>query len=104
MLTTSVECVWALQALVGVEQMPTTLHLKPYIPSAHGDLIVETTQGRGPLSSTAQYHSLVQAGVTDENGRVDTAVRDWMTVLGRPDREVALIIRRPDQPATAETG
>jgi hypothetical protein len=104
MLTTSVECVWALQALVGVEQMPTTLHLKPYIPSAHGDLIVETTQGRRPLSSTAQYHSLVQAGVIDDNGQVDTAVRDWMTVLGRPDREVALIIRRPDQPATAETG
>ncbi len=104
MLTTSVECVWALQALVGVEQMPTTLHLKPFIPSAHGDLIVETTEGRRPLSSTAQYHSLVQAGVIDEHGRVDAAVRDWMTVLGRPDREVVLTIRRPDQPATAETG
>ena len=104
MLTTSVECVWALQALVGVEQMPTALHLKPFIPSAHGDLIVETTEGRRPLASTAQYHSLVQAGVIDERGQVDGAVRDWMTVLGRPDREVVLVIRRPDQPATAEAG
>jgi hypothetical protein len=103
-LTTSVECVWALQALVGVERMPTTLHLKPFIPSAHGDLIVETTEGRRPLASTAQYHSLVAAGVIDERGQVDAAVRDWMTVLGRPDREVVLTIRRPDQPATAETG
>jgi hypothetical protein len=104
MLTTSVECVWALQALVGVERMPTTLHLKPFIPSAHGDLIVETTEGRRPLASTAQYHSLVAAGVIDERGQVDAAVRDWMTVLGRPDREVVLTIRRPDRPATAETG
>jgi hypothetical protein len=27
-----------------------------------------------------------------------------MTVLGRPEREVVLVIRRPDQPATADTG
>jgi hypothetical protein len=104
MLTTSVECVWALQALVGVEQMPTALHLKPFIPSAHGDLIVETTQGRAPLAGTAQYHSLAAAGVVDERGQVDGAVRDWMTVLGRPDREVVLVIRRPDQPGTTEAG
>src|SRR6516162_5315504 len=104
MLSTSVECVWVLQALLGVEQMPAALHLKPFIPSAHGDLIVETTEGRRPLASTAQYHSLVQAGVIDERGQVDGAVRDWMTVLGRPDREVVLVIRRPDQPATAEAG
>jgi hypothetical protein len=104
MLTTSVECVWALQALLGVEQMPTTLRLKPFIPSAHGDLIVETTEGRRPLSSTAQYHSLVQAGVINEHGQVDSAVQDWMTVLGRPDREVVLTIRRPGQLGTAGTG
>jgi hypothetical protein len=103
MLTTSVECVWALQALVGVERMPTALHLKPFIPSAHGDLVVQTSAGRVPLSGTAQYHSLAGAGVIDDRGQVDTAVRDWLTVLGRPDREV-LTIRRPDQPGTAEAG
>ena len=31
----------------------------------------------------------------DERGRVDDVVRDWMKVLGRPDREVVLVIRRP---------
>ena len=31
-------------------------------------------------------------------------MRDWMTVLGRPEREVVLTIRRPDQPATDDTG
>lgn len=100
MLNTSVECVWALQALLGVERMPVTLHLKPYIPSAHSDLLVDTDAGKVPLANTAQYHSLVQAGVIDEHGRVDAAVRDWMTVLGRAEREAVLTIRRPDQPAT----
>lgn len=104
MLTTTVECVWVLQALVGVEQMPTALHLKPFIPSAHADLVVETTHGRQPLSNTAQYHSLVDAGAITEAGQVDGAVRDWMTVLGRPDREVVLTIRRPGEPATGDVG
>ncbi len=104
MLTTSVDCVWALQALLGVERMPTTLRLKPFIPSAHGDLIVETTQGRRPLTATAQYHDLVAAGVIDERGKVDDVVRDWLTVLSRAEREVTMTIRRPDQPATESSG
>jgi hypothetical protein len=37
----------------------------------------------------------VQAGVIDATGQVDDVVRDWMTVLGRPDRQVVLVIRRP---------
>ncbi|MBV8860928.1 MAG: ESX secretion-associated protein EspG [Mycobacterium sp.] len=86
---------WVLQALLGVESMPVALHLKPFIPSAHRSLIVETDAGTVPLAHTAQYHSLVQAGVIDKGGRVDDVVRDWMKVLGRPDREVVLVIRRP---------
>lgn len=100
MLTTSTDCVWALQALLGVERMPTPLRLKPFIPSAHGDLIVETTQGRQPLQATAEYHDLVRVGVIDDHGHVDDVVRDWMTVLSRAEREVMLTIRRPGQPAT----
>jgi hypothetical protein len=104
MLTTSTDCVWALQALLGVERMPTVLRLKPYIPSAHGDLVVETTAGRQPLQNTAQYHDLRRVGVVDDRGEVDAAVRDWMTVLSRAEREVMLAIRRPGQPATDEHG
>ncbi len=95
MLTTSVEGLWVLQALLGVESMPVALHLKPFIPSAHGSLIVETDTGTAPLAQTAQYHDLLAAGVIDKAGRVDEVVRDWMKVLGRPDREVVLVIRRP---------
>jgi hypothetical protein len=104
MLTTSTECVWVLQALLGLESMPVALRLKPFIPCAHGDLVVETDAGRQPISATAQYASLVSAGVIDAAGQVDDVVRDWMTVLSRPDREVVLAIRRPDQPATETTG
>lgn len=103
MLTTSKTCVWTLQALLGVERMPTPLRLKPFIPSAHGDLIVETTQGRQPLQATAEYHDLMRIGVVDERGQVDDVVRDWMTVLSRAEREVMLVIRRPNQPATDDT-
>ena len=74
-----------LQALLGVERMPTALRLKPFIPSAHGDLIVETTQGRQPLAKHRAIPRPGQtAGVIDERGRVDDVVRDWITVLAAP--------------------
>lgn len=104
MLTTSRDCIWVLQALCAVEQMPTALHLKPYIPSVHNDLVVDTDVGRRPLSHTAEYDSLRRAGVIDAAGNVDVAVRDWMTVMGRAEREVILTIRRPDQPPTDTSG
>ena len=40
----------------------------------------------------------------DGSGRVDDAVRDWMTVLSRAEREVVLTIRRPGEPATDTAG
>jgi EspG family len=98
-LTTSPGGVWVLQALLGIETMPAALRLKPFVPSAHESLMVQTTVGRLPLSQTAEYVSLVQAGVIDEAGRVDDVVRDWMTVLGRPERQVVLAIRRPATPS-----
>jgi hypothetical protein len=94
-LTTTVGGVWTLQAVLGVETMPAVLRIKPFVPSVHESLIVETTAGPLPLAQTGEYLGLVQAGVIDATGRVDDVVRDWMTVLGRPDRQVVLVIRRP---------
>lgn len=94
-LTTTPSGIWVLQALLGVESMPTSLRLRPFIPSVDGDGTVATTHGDVPLSQTAEYASLAAAGVIDENGRVDEAVRDWMAVVGRPQREVVVVIRRP---------
>jgi hypothetical protein len=94
-LTTTVNGVWTLQALLGVETMPAVLRIKPFVPSVHESLMVETTAGTVPLAQTGEYLGLAAAGVIDTNGRVDDAVRDWMTVLGRPDRQIVLTIRRP---------
>jgi hypothetical protein len=44
-LTTTVGGVWTLQALLGVETMPAVLRIKPFVPSVHESLIVETTAG-----------------------------------------------------------
>ncbi len=95
-LTTTPSGIWVLQALLGVESMPTSLRLRPFIPSVDGDGTVATTHGDVPLSQTAEYASLVAAGVIGEDGRVDEAVRDWIAVIGRPQREVTVVIRRPE--------
>ena len=94
-LTTTVGGVWTLQALLGVETMPAVLRIKPFIPSVHESLIVETTAGPLPLNQTGEYLGLVEAGVIDASGHVDDVVRDWMTVLGRPGRQVVVSIRGP---------
>ncbi len=94
-LTTTPNGIWILQALLGVEKMPTALRLRPFIPSVDGDGLVATELGDVPWSQTAEYNSLAAAGVIDQHGRVDDAVRDWMAVVGRPQREVMLVIRRP---------
>jgi len=99
-LTTTPNGVWVLQALVGVETLPVALRLRPFIPSMYDEsVIVDTTAGPVPLAHTAEYASLVAAGVIDAAGAVDDTVRDWMTVLSRAERQVVLAIRRPD-PAT----
>jgi hypothetical protein len=103
-LTATPGGVWVLQALLGVETMPAALRLKPFVPSAHESLMVQTTAGRVPLSQTAEYFSLAHAGVIDDHGHVDDAVRDWMTVLGRPDRQVVLAIRRPGSSVGGDGG
>jgi len=108
MLTVTVNQLWVLQALCGAETMPVGLGiLKPYIPSVHSDGMVETDAGSVPLTATAEYDSLRRAEPTpviDASGRVDDVVRDWMTVLSRPDREVMLAIRIPNEPATETYG
>ncbi len=112
-LTTTPSGIWLLQALLGVEKMPTALRLRPFVPSIDGGGSVATDIGEIPLERTAEYASLLAAGVIDARGQVDEAVRDWMAVVGRPQREVVVVIRRPkpfdgtwttagDQPALVE--
>jgi EspG family len=99
-LTTSTTGIWVLQALLGVETMPVALRLKPFVPSVHSSLIVETTDGPRPVSETADYADLVAAGAIGPRGDVEEAIRDWMTVLSRPQRQIVLVARRPAHGAT----
>jgi hypothetical protein len=94
-LTTTPSGIWVLQALLGIEKMPTALRLRPFVPSIDGGGSVLTDIGEIPLERTAEYASLAAAGVIDDRGQVDDAVRDWMAVVGRPQREVMVVIRRP---------
>jgi hypothetical protein len=94
-LTTTPNGIWILQALLGVEKMPTALRLRPFIPSVDGDGTVATELGDVPWAQTAEYQAHVASGVIGADGRVDDAVRDWMAVVGRPQREVLVVIRRP---------
>lgn len=104
-LTTTPAGIWVLQALLGIERMPTALRLRPFVPSVDGGGAVATDAGEVPLRHTAEYVSLAAAGVIDDDGRVDDAVRDWMAVVGRPQREVMVVIRRPKSVgATAPSG
>ncbi|MBV8929840.1 MAG: ESX secretion-associated protein EspG [Mycobacteriaceae bacterium] len=94
-LSTSPLGVFVLQALLGVESMPVALRLKPFVPSAYPGLVVDTTDGPRPVTETAEYASLVAAGAISAQGEVDGAIRDWMKVLSRPERQVVLVARRP---------
>src|ERR1700724_3163442 len=101
-LTTTANGVWVLEALVGGETPPVAFRLRPFIPSLYDDaLMVSTTAGPVPVAQTAEYASLVAAGVIDSSGAGDHTVRDWMTVLGRAERQVVLAIRRPDPGAAS---
>lgn len=77
---------WALQSILGLECMPQALRLAPFIPSGSAHI---------PVTEYPEYASLVRAGIVGESGQVHQAVVDWLTVVSRPDLEVALVIRRP---------
>jgi EspG family len=80
-LTTTIDGLWVLQVLTGIEVLAPELGLRPILPS------VETTH-------MALAHPIVaelrDVGVIDETGAVDDIVREWLTVLAR--RDVALMI------------
>lgn len=92
MLTTTVDGLWALQVLTGIEAIAPELGLRPILPS------VESRQQAlvHPIAAT-----LAAAGVIDDAGVVDAAVVEWLTVLAR--REIALVahVLRADGDAPA---
>lgn len=81
MLTTTLDGLWVLQVLTGIEVLAPELGLRPHLPS------VETPQMAlaHPIAGDLQA-----AGVIDDAGVVDQTVLEWLTVLSR--RDVALLV------------
>lgn len=83
MLTTTLDGLWVLQVLSGIEVLAPELGLRPHLPS------IETKQAA--LDQPISWE-LLDAGAIDSAGVVDTAVLEWLTVLSR--RDVALLVHR----------
>ncbi|WP_156297085.1 ESX secretion-associated protein EspG [Mycobacterium paragordonae] len=92
MLTTTVDGLWALQVLTGIETIAPELCLRPHLPS------VEPKQLALQHPVTAELRDV---GAVEECGAVDPTVVEWLTVLSRRDVALVLHIRTPrdDEPA-----
>ncbi|MBO0884874.1 MAG: ESX secretion-associated protein EspG, partial [Mycobacterium sp.] len=88
-LDTTCEGAWLLQALCGVETLPASLMLRPYVSA--GD----------PLDSHSGLEVLRNAGVLLDGDTVHPRVAEWMEVLGAPDVELYGGIVRGDGPEDA---
>lgn len=87
MLTTTVDGLWVLQILTGIETLAPELGLRSIRPS------VET---RTEALAHPVVAELRTAGVIDESDNVDRAVVEWLTVLGRRDVALLINVRTPD--------
>jgi hypothetical protein len=81
-LETTREGVWLLQALCGVEALPTALMLQPYVSAA------------GPPIGHPGIPILRQAGALLDDQTVHPRIAEWLEALGAPDVELYGDIRR----------
>lgn len=86
MLTTTLDGLWVLQVLTGLEVLAPELGLRPHLPSVESRQMALLHPAAGELRT---------AGVIDEAGTVDEAVREWLTVLSRRDIAVLLYAQTP---------
>ena len=80
MLTTTLDGLWVLQVLSGIESLATELGLRPVLPSV---------ESRASALNHPIAEELKAAGAIDEAGQVDAVIVEWLTVLSR--RDVALL-------------
>jgi ESX secretion-associated protein EspG len=93
-LTTSLDGLWALQVLTGIEVLAPEMGLRPHLPS------VEPKQAALQHPVAAELRA---AGVIDDLGVVDSTVVEWLTVLSRRDVGLLIHFQMPgeDEPARA---
>ena len=81
MLTTTIDGLWVLQVLTGIEVLGPELGLRPHLPRA------ETRESALGLPIAEE---LRRCGLIDDAGRVDPPVAEWLTVAER--RDIALVV------------
>jgi hypothetical protein len=86
MLTTTLDGLWALQALAGIEVLAPELGLRPHLPS------VESRESALAHPVATDLHA---AGIIDAGGVVDETIQEWLTVLSRRDVAVLLYVQTP---------
>ncbi|MFZ1176630.1 MAG: ESX secretion-associated protein EspG [Mycobacterium sp.] len=91
MLTTTLDGLWVLQAVTGVEQTCPELGLRPLLPR------LDTAERALRHSVAAE---LVAAGAIDEAGNADPMIREWLTVLLRRDLGLLVTIGVPGREPT----
>lgn len=87
MLTTTVDGLWVLQILTGIETLAPELGLRSIRPKFETRFEALAHPVAGDLRA---------AGVLDEQDNVDRAVVEWLTVLSRRDIALLISVRTPD--------
>lgn len=85
-LTTTLDGLWVLQVLSGIESLAPELGLRPVLPSAE------------PRESALAHPiaaELKAAGAINEDGEVDPVIVEWLTVLSRRDVALLMYISTP---------
>jgi hypothetical protein len=80
-LTTTVDGLWVLQVLTGIEVLAPELGLRPHLPSVEPKRVAL----EHPVAA-----ELRAVGVIDESDHVDSTVVEWLTVLFR--RDIGLLV------------
>lgn len=86
MLTTTVDGLWVLQVLSGIEVLAPELGLRPHLPSAESRCAALSHPAAGDLR---------KAGVITADGEVDPTVSEWLTVVSRRDLALLLHAQTP---------
>ena len=98
MLTTTVDGLWVLQAVTGVEQTCPELGLRPLLPRLD-------TRERALSHPVAA--ELAAVGALDQSGNADPMIREWLTVLLRRDLGLLVYIsvpgREPSRAASVDS-
>ncbi|GFG71582.1 ESX secretion-associated protein EspG [Mycolicibacter senuensis] len=89
MLTTTLDGLWVLQAVTGIEALCPELGLRPLLPRLD-------TAERALQHPIAE--ELAEIGALDGQGEADPMIREWLTVIMRRDVALLLQMNFPGRP------